>query len=84
MYQLEFDNLVRAENGIFRGRLALEEEPTLPGSTWDELLTRAATIALASKSNHHIVAFDLLLEEPGALRDFMQQEFKAHPEELLE
>lgn len=80
MYQLEFNNLIRAEHGI----LTLEEEPVRPASSWDDLLTRAATIALASKTNQHIVAFDLLLEEPGALRDFMQQEFQAHPEELLE
>jgi hypothetical protein len=82
MYQLEFDNLIRAEHGILT--FVEEEETAAPASSWDDLLTRAATIALASRTNHHIVAFDLLLEEPAALRDFMQQEFQAHPEELLE
>jgi hypothetical protein len=92
MYQLEFDSFVQTGHGNFQGFLALGPETAgsavataeRPAASWDDLLLRATTIALASQTQHHIVAFDLLLEEPGALRDFMQQEFHAHPEELLE
>lgn len=84
MYQLEFENIISAESGAFYDTLTLDRADISPAQTWDDLLLRAATIALASRNNHHVIAFDLLLEDPGHLRDFMEQEFGAHPEELLE
>lgn len=83
MYQLEFDHIINHERGATTVNTEFAEIVEAP-ATWDSLLARAAAIALASRANQHITAFDLLLRDLGAMRDFMQTEFSVHPEELLE